>query len=78
MKEVSNISHEGVYDFYVGRINASRKYGLFSGDQILDTIRRCAFWDSFLTSSEYNSIINLCNDMHKKLMEDNYNAGWNE
>ena len=77
MDNKSNFSHDGVYDFYVERITASRNYGLFSGDQILDTVRRCAFWDSLLTSSEYKSIINLCSEMHKKLMEDNYNAGWN-
>lgn len=70
-------SYDGVYSFYVSRIESARNYGLFSGDQILDTVRRCAFWDSFLTSSEYQSIINLCDEMHKKLMEDNYNAGWN-
>ena len=69
-------SFDGVFDFYADRINAARKYGLFSGDQILDTVRRCAFWDSFLTKSEYVSIIILCDEMHKKLMEDNYNEGW--
>lgn len=73
---MSEKSFDGVYDFYVNRIESSRNYGLFSGDQILDTVRRCAFWDSFLTKSEYVSIINLCDDMHKKLMEDNYNEGW--
>ena len=72
----SETSFDGVYDFYVNRIESSRNYGLFSGDQILDTVRRCAFWDSFLTKQEYVSIINLCDDMHKKLMEDNYNEGW--
>ena len=69
-------AYPGVYEFYLGRINSSRNYGLFAGDQILDTIRRCAFWDSFLTKGEYISIINLCDEMHKKLMEDNFNAGW--
>ena len=71
-------SYEGVYDFYVERINACRNYGLKSGDEILHVITRTAFRDSFLTEDEFNSIIILCEDMHKKLMEDNYNAGWNE
>lgn len=74
--EHTNESSPGVYEFYIGRIQASRNYGLFSGDKILDTIRRCAFWDSFLTNGECQSIINLCDEMHKKLMEDNFNAGW--
>lgn len=72
----STTSFDGVYEFYADRIKSARNYGLFSGDQILDTVRRCAFWDSFLTKAEYVSIINLCDDMHKKLMEDNYNEGW--
>lgn len=75
MSERSEVSYDGVYAFYVGRINSSRNYGL-SGDGILDLVRRCAFWDSFLTLEEFNSIIILCADMHKKIMEDNYNAGW--
>lgn len=75
---MSDKSYDGVYEFYTDQINASRNYGLFSGDQILDTIRRCAFWDSFLTGQEFNSIMNLCNEMHNKLMEDHYNEGWQD
>ena len=71
------MSCEGVYDFYVGRINSARSYGL-SGDAILDAVHRCAFWDSFLTEEESANIIKMCLEMHKKIMEDNYNAGWNE
>ena len=74
----SETSYDGVYDFYVSRINASRNYGLTSGDEILRVIMRTAFWDSMLTLKEFDSIINLCGEMHKKLMEDNFNAGWNE
>ena len=70
--------YEGVYDFYLERINATRNYGLIAGDEILKTITRSAFWDSMLTLDEFNNIIDLCDEMHKKLMEDNYNAGWNE
>ena len=71
------MSHDGVYDFYVGRINSARSYGL-SGDAILDVVHRCAFWDSFLTEDEYANIIKMCYEMHKKIMEDNYNAGWEQ
>lgn len=67
---------DGVYDFYVNRIEACRNYGLFSGDGILKTITRSAFWDSMLTTEEFNSIVKMCDEMHKKLMEDNYNEGW--
>jgi hypothetical protein len=69
------MSYEGVYDFYIGRVNSARSYGL-AGDAILDIVRRCAFWDSMLTESEANNIINLCNEMHNKILEDNYNETW--
>ena len=36
------------------------------------------FWDSMLTVEEFNSIIILAEKCHIKMMEDNYNAGWNE
>ena len=67
---------DGVYEFYVNRIEACRNYGLFSGDGILNTITRSAFLDSMLTTEEFNSIVNMCDEMHKKLMEDNYNEQW--
>lgn len=69
------MSYEGVYEFYVGRINSARSYGL-AGDTILDTVHRCAFWDSMLTESEANNIIKQCYEMHKKIIEDNYNEKW--
>lgn len=74
--ERSEVSYMGVFDFYKGRITSARNYGL-SGDGILDLVRRCAFWDSFLTNEEFNSIIIMCCDMHKKIMEDNRNETWN-
>lgn len=76
MNKYSPTSHEGVYAFYLDRITASRNYGLFSGDEILKVICRCAFNDSYLTETEFNSIIIQCEEMHKKLMEDNYNEQW--
>ena len=71
-------SYEGVFDFYVDRINACRNYGLKAGDEILHVITRTAFRDSMLTDSEFNSIMILAEKAHIKMMEDNYNAGWNE
>ena len=74
--ERSEVSYMGVFDFYKGRIASARNYGL-SGDSILDLVRRCAFWDSFLTNDEFNSIIIMCSEMHIKIMEDNRNETWN-
>lgn len=73
----SDSSFNGVFAFYKDRIDSARSYGL-SGDGILDLVRRCAFWDSFLTTEEFVNIIILCADMHRKIMEDNYNAGWSK
>ena len=67
-----------VYDFYRGRIDSAPLYGFKAGHEILYVIKWCAFYDSLLTTEEYNSIINLCEKAHIKMMEDNYNAGWNE
>lgn len=70
--------NESNYNFYLGRIIAVRPYGLFSGDEILKTITRSAFWDNSLTLDEFNNIIDLCDEMHRILMEDNYNGMWNK
>ena len=70
--------YQGVYDFYRGRIESCPSYGFKSGHEILSTVTRCAFWDSMLTPEEFNSIIILAEKCHIKMMEDNYNAGWNE
>ena len=73
--------YQGVFDFYRGRIESCPSYGFKAGHELLDLINRCAKHDmyvAFLTSTEYNTIINLCEQAHIKMMEDNYNAGWNE
>lgn len=70
--------YDGVFDFYRDRIKSVPFYGFKAGHDLLALIQRTALRDSFLTNSEYNTIINLCNDAHIKLMEDNFNAGWNE
>lgn len=72
------MSYEGIFDFYRDRINACPLYSFKSGHEILVTVTRCAFYDSMLTNDEFNSIINLAEKCHIKMMEDNYNAGWNE
>ena len=67
-----------LYEFYRDRINACPSYGFVEGHEILRLIRRCAFRDSMLTEEEFNSIIILCQQAHIKMVEDNYNAGWNQ
>lgn len=67
-----------IFDFYRGRIDSAPLYGFKSGHEILKIVCQCATRDSSLTNEEYNSIINLCEKAHIKMMEDNYNAGWNE
>ena len=69
---------ENLFEFYRGRIESCPNYGFKSGGEILAVIQRTAFWDSFLTEQEYHNIIILCDLARKKLLEDNYNAGWNE
>lgn len=67
-----------VFNFYRGRIESAPLYGFTSGHEILKTVTRCAFNDSYLTTQEFDSIINLCEQAHIKMMEENYNAGWNK
>ena len=69
---------KAIFQFYKGRIESANNYGFTSGHEILKTVTRCAFWDSYLTTDEFDSIINLCEQAHIKMMEENYNAGWNE
>lgn len=69
--------YEGVYEFYLGRIRASRNYGMRAGTEILDTVVFCACADNMLAEDEKESIIYLAGEQHKRIMEDNYNEGWN-
>lgn len=71
-------SNQGVFEFYRSRIESAPHYGFVAGHDIIRTVCRCAFNDSTLTLSEFDSIINLCKRAHIKMMEDNYNAGWNQ
>ena len=68
--------YPGVYDFYLDRIKACPLYGFKSGEEILHVITRCAFNDSMLTASEFDSIIKQAEKCHIKMMEDSYNADW--
>lgn len=70
--------NKNVFDFYRGRIESAPHYGFVAGHDILLYVTRCAFNDSYLTTEEFDSIINLCEQAHIKMMEENYNAGWNE
>ena len=72
------MKNDNLFNFYKGRIESCPSYGFKSGSEILAVIERTAFWDSFLTEQEYHNIIILCDRARKKLLEDNYNAGWNE
>ena len=67
-----------LYNFYKGRIESAPSYGFVAGHDLIRWVARCALYDSFLTVEEFNSIIKLCEQAHIKMMEDNYNAGWNE
>ena len=67
-----------IFDFYRSRIESAPNYGFKSGHEILTTVTHCAFCDSTLTLDEFNSIINLSEHAHIKMMEDNYNAGWQD
>lgn len=67
-----------LYEFYRGRVESTPLYGFKSGHEILKTVCRTSFHDSYLTTEEFDSIINLCEKAHIKMMEDNYNAGWNK
>lgn len=69
-------SYPGVYEFYLGRIQAARNYGMRAGTEILDTIVSCCCHDDMLTSDEVSSILYLAGEQHKRIMEDNYNEGW--
>ena len=66
-----------VYDFYRGRIESAPHYGFVVGHDIIRTVCRCAFNDSYLTLDEFDSIINLCEKAHRYMMEVNFNEGWN-
>lgn len=64
------------FTFYRDRLIACPSYGFEQGHELLCMVTRCAFCDSTLTDEEFNSIINLAEEAHIKMMEANYNEGW--
>lgn len=72
------MTNQGVYDFYRDRIASCPSYGLTAGHDLLRLVLRCAMSDSLLTREEFNTIITLASVAHIKMMEDNYNAGWQD
>lgn len=75
------MGYDGVMEFYRDRILSCPHYGFKAGHELLDLIQKCAYHDMYvaiLTSDEYISIINLCYKAHIKMMEENYNAGWQD
>ena len=77
-REGLNMSdHSKAFDFYVGRIESVPNYGFVSGHNLLNVIHRCAFFDSDLSYNEFCDILDRINACHRKLMEVNYNEGWN-
>ena len=67
-----------LYKFYSDRIKACRNYGFKSGHELLHLVLRTALHDSCLTDAEFDNIMKEADVCHIKMMEDNYNAGWNE
>lgn len=70
-------SYDGVHSFYIDRINRAMTGNFQQRMDWLAMIGRVAMMDSFLTMDEYTDILNRLNKAHQKVMEDNYNAGWN-
>ena len=72
------MSYDGIMEFYKGRIEAAPSYGFRSGHQLLDFIFRCAEEDDMLTDADRDIIINLCELSHRKMLEEDFNNGWNQ
>ena len=68
---------KAMFDFYANRIASAPNYGFCSGHEILAVVGRTALKDSCITLSEFDQIMRLMEQAHIKMMEDNYNAGWN-
>ena len=66
------------YSFYMDRISSCPLYGFKSGHELLSVILSCADNDSTLTLEELNSIMKQAEKCHITMMEENYNAGWDE
>ena len=67
-----------IFDFLRDRIASCPSYGFVQGNQLLDMVLRAAYSDPDLTSEQYHNIIRLAHWARIKIMEDNYNEGWNQ
>ena len=74
---MSNNLNSRSFHFYKCRIEAAETYGLVAGDGILEKVINCAKVDSSLSYEEYQIILDLVDRCHRKLMEVNFNEGWN-
>lgn len=70
--------YPGVYDWYIDRINAVHNYSFKTALEMVGMIIRCASSDKMLTWQEFNSIIKQCDTLHNKLLEEDFNNGWNK
>lgn len=70
------MTYPGVYEFYLDRIRAARSYGLHAGTELLDLVVSCVNQDEFIAKDEAESLRYLAVEQHKRIMEDNYNEGW--
>ena len=67
-----------LYEFYIDRLRSCPSYGFKSGHEILRMVLKTAFHDSELTDREFDNIMKEADKAHIKMMEDNYNAGWED
>ena len=72
------MSYDGILEFYRGRILSAPCYGFRSGHQLLDVILNCAENDDMLTDADRETIINLCELSHQKMLEEDFKNGWNQ
>lgn len=66
------VSHEGVKDFYKGRLMAALNYGPVSGRGIVGLVRRCMSHDlceEMLTMDEYLELNALSNEIVSALWD---------
>lgn len=66
------VSHEGVKDFYKGRLLACLNYGPVAGRGILGVVRRCMSNDlseEMLTMDEYMELNTLSNEIVSALWD---------
>lgn len=74
---MSENKHSRAFCFYKGRIAFAGTHNLVSGDALLEKIINCAKVDSALSYEEYKEVMELVDRCHRKLMEVNFNEGWN-